>query len=225
MYVHVCTNIAQAITTAPHGDSPFSLLEGRTPSDIDTHLEFGAYYHVSARIMNNSMESRTMSATGIAQIPNGTSSCKFMILKSPYSIITANQFIHVLINQDVINALNELASLDSRPIPLDPVSRYHGADLTDKTPDLEPLVELKDQPVTKSNAPIQRLEDILDTEEESAPLNDSRQMEKPPIAESRGGNEADDLIPELIYDSDSDDDDDNDNTADDENENVNDVEE
>ena len=50
-------------------------------------------------------------------------------------------------------------------------------------------------------------------------------MEKPPIAESRGGNEADDLIPELIYDSDSDDDDDNDNTADDENENVNDVEE
>ena len=50
-------------------------------------------------------------------------------------------------------------------------------------------------------------------------------MEKPPIAESRGGNEADDIISELIYDSDSDDDDDNDNAADDENENVNDVEE
>ena len=67
-------------------------------------------------------------------------------------------------------------------------------------------MELKDPPVTKSYALIQRLEDILDTEEESAPLSDSRQKEKPPIAESRGGNEADDLIPELIYDSDSDDD-------------------
>ena len=65
---------------------------------------------------------------------------------------------------------------------------------------------LTDLPVKKSYAPIQRLEDILDTEEESAPLNDSLQKEKPPIVESRGGNEADNLIPELTYDSDSDDD-------------------
>ena len=140
IFVHLITFVTTRAnmfpsTTTPHGDSPFRLLEG-TPSDVDTHLEFGAYYHVSVRIMDNSMGSRTTSAIGTAQIPNGTGSYKFMILKPPYSIITANHFIHGPINQAVINALNELASLDTRPIPLGPVFRYHGADSMDKTPDL-----------------------------------------------------------------------------------------
>ena len=43
-------------TTTSHGDSPFRppfrLLEGRIPSDIDAHLEFGGCYHVSARIID-----------------------------------------------------------------------------------------------------------------------------------------------------------------------------
>ena len=110
-------------TSTPHGDSPFRLLEGRTPSDIDTHLEFGAYYHVAARVMDNSMDSRSMSAIGIAQIPNGTGTCKFMALKPPYSIITANHFKHVPMNQDVIHTLNEVASQDIRPIPVDLIFR------------------------------------------------------------------------------------------------------
>ena len=71
-------------TSTPRGDSPFRLLEVRIPSDIDTHLEFGAHYHVAARVMDISMDSRSMSAIGIAQISNGSGTCKFMALKPPY---------------------------------------------------------------------------------------------------------------------------------------------
>ena len=120
-------------TSTPHGDSPFRLLEGRAPSDTDTHLEFGAYYHVAARVMDNSMDSRSIPAIGKAQIPNGTGTCRFVALKAPYSIVTANHFKHVPTNQDVIHTLNEVASQDICPIPIDIIFRYHGADLIDQT--------------------------------------------------------------------------------------------
>ena len=116
-------------TTTPHGDSPFRLLEGRTPNDKDTNMEFGALYQVSSRTMDNSMESRTIAAIGIAQIPNGTGTCKFMTLRKPWAIITANHFVHVPMNKDVIDLLNEMASQDSRPISKDIIFRYHGSDL------------------------------------------------------------------------------------------------
>ena len=116
-------------TTTPHGDSPFRLLEGRTPNDKDTNMEFGALYQVSSRIMDNSMDSRTIAAIGIVQIPDGTGTCKFMTLRKPWAIITANHFVHVPMNKDVIDLLNEMASQDSRPISKDIIFRYHGSDL------------------------------------------------------------------------------------------------
>ena len=115
--------------TAPHGDSPFRLMEGRTPTDKDTNMEFGALYQVSSRTMDNSMDSRTIAAIGIAQVPNGTGTCRFMTLRKPYAVITANHFVHVPMNQDVIDLLNEMASQDSRPISKDIIFRYHGSDL------------------------------------------------------------------------------------------------
>ena len=100
-----------------------------------------------------------MSSIGIAQISNGTGTCKFMALKPPYSVVTANHFKHVPMNQDVIRPLNEVTSQDIHPIPVDLIFRYHGADLIDQTLHSESDTESKHLSDTKSHIPAQRLED------------------------------------------------------------------
>ena len=46
-------------STVPHGNSPFQLIEGRTPHHLDMSLEFGALYQIASRTMDNSMAPRT----------------------------------------------------------------------------------------------------------------------------------------------------------------------
>ena len=86
------------------------------------------------------MDERTISAIGMAQILNGTGICHFMSLRKPFFIITANHFVHIPMYKDVIDALNALASIDARPIPINPIFRYHNVEL--RSPDfLTDLIE------------------------------------------------------------------------------------
>ena len=75
-------------------------------------------------------------------------------------------------NQDVINVLNALASLDTRKIPTDPVFRYHDADLapTKETSLSQPIHG--DPPV-----PLMRLQD----EPEDSPLDEPENSSPPEI--------------------------------------------
>ena len=200
--------------TAPHGDSPFRLMEGRTPTDKDTNMEFGALYQVSSRTMDNSMDSRTIAAIGIAQVPNGTETCRFMTLLKPYAVITANHFVHVPMNQDVIDLLNEMASQDSRPISKDIIFRYHGSDLEG------PLQsdDIKDSETsTKRNHPTYNIKPVdtnikmpimLEEEEANHPdVHTSPELPLHPV-DFRGGpfgpDDIENQVPELL-DNDSDD--------------------
>ena len=100
------------------------------------------------RSMDNSMDSRTVGAIGIAQIPKGTETCRFTTLHKPWPVVTANHFVHVPMNQDVIDLLNRMASQDSRPISKDIIFRYRGSDLEDSPPSDE-VENIK--PDTKDN--------------------------------------------------------------------------
>ena len=83
-------------------------MEGSTSNHLYMSLEFGALYQIASRTMDNSMAPRTTAFLGIAQVLNGTGTCRFLNLKSLH-VLTANHFTHAPMNQDAINLLNTLA--------------------------------------------------------------------------------------------------------------------
>jgi hypothetical protein len=75
---------------------------------IDCNLEFGAYYQISNRLMDNSMMPRTIGAIGIAHSGNGTGTCRFYALHNG-AIISANHFRALPMPSEVIAHLTRLA--------------------------------------------------------------------------------------------------------------------
>ena len=215
-------------STLPHGDSPFRLMEGRTPNHLDMSMEFGALYQIASRTMDNSMAPRTTASIGIAQVLNGTGTCRFLNLKS-LQVLTANHFTHVPMNQDAINILNALALKDGRLPTKDPVFQYHGAHLIGDSPpdDTDHLL-----------GPADPLPPLIDIPQDGDP--DPEPVPPPPVAQRaeshreqpahvdiRGDAGADDPdytdndpddpdMPGLLSDSDDESDDDSDDDDDDE---------
>ena len=216
-------------STLPHGDSPVRLMEGRTPNHTDMSLEFGALYQIASRTMDNSMAPRTTASIGIAQVFNGTGTCRFLNLKS-LQVLTANHFTHVPMNQDAINILNALALKDGKLPTKDPVFSYHGADLIGDSlhDEMDHPEELPDAlPLILPAVPQDKDIDLQPVP--PPPFNAEYRNEHPVHVDIRGDDdagavvteEADDPdMPALDDDSDDDSDDESDDESDDDDDDI-----
>ena len=147
-----------------------------------------------------------------------------MALRKPWAIITANHFVHVPMNKDVIDLLNEMASQDSRPISKNIIFRYHGSDL--KGPSQLDDIDVKDSETdaienhtTCTVKPDDTNIDlpIMPEEEEANPpdVHTSPQLPLRPVdflGDPSGPDVDENQVPELL---------DNDNDSDDESEDEN----
>jgi hypothetical protein len=101
--------------------SPFQLIYNRyINADIDCQLQFGAYYLVPVRKMDNTMTPRTVGGIGLGQHGNGTGTCKFFGLHICVTF-SANTFQLMPMTSEVIAHLSRMAASDRFRIPKDPV--------------------------------------------------------------------------------------------------------
>ena len=130
-------------STRPCDITAFQILHGRPfNAKIDGHIEFGSYCQVSDAKMSNSMEARTLGSIALGQIHNGTGTCKFLSLRTGKPF-TANHFTVLLITDEVVEHLNNMAKKDRTPTR-ERIFRLHGVDLSDESP----IPELKISPTT-----------------------------------------------------------------------------
>ena len=126
LFIHMVPFVANRANMFPSSTrtdnmSPFQLMYNRPiNAAIDCNLEFGAYYQISNRIMDNSMMPRTIGAIGIAHTGNGTGTCKFYALHNG-AVISANHFRALPMPSEVIAHLTHLAEADKVKIQKDPV--------------------------------------------------------------------------------------------------------
>lgn len=216
-------------STRTDGLSPFQLLYNRTPNaKFDANLEFGCHYQYTARDPDNTMTPRTYGAIGVAQIPNGTGTCKLYSLHTR-KIISANHFKEIPMSEELIAHMNALAAKDIRPTDPDPVFTFHGHDITGPA-------DIDDPPAADGDLPTPPptiLHPIMDIEmpdstapahhqppEFDSPIRQQNPIESPQL-DFRGDSDSDMPIntdisndndpddpemPELIDDYDSDDD-------------------
>jgi hypothetical protein len=109
-------------STSTDNISAFQLMYHRhVNATIYCHLEFGAYYQVPNRCMNNSVEvPRTFGALGIAQSNDGSGTCTFLGLHN-LRLFKAATFHLLPTPQEVISRLISIAAADKIKISNDPI--------------------------------------------------------------------------------------------------------
>ena len=134
--------------------SPFQLLYNRhINAAIDCHLEFGAYYQISNRLMDNSMTPRTI---GIAHSSNGTGTCRFYALHIG-ALISANHFRALPMPSEVIAHLTRLADDDKIKIRKDPVfqiSALANPEITGTNPEQPAVLPVPPESTTQDFTPL-----------------------------------------------------------------------
>ena len=126
LFIHMVPFVAYRANMFPSSTrtdnmTPFQLMYNRPiNAAIDCNLEFGAYYQISNRLMDNSMMPRTIGAIGIAHSGNGTGTCRFYALHNG-ATISANHFRALPMPSEVITHLTRLAEADKIKILKDPV--------------------------------------------------------------------------------------------------------
>ena len=102
--------------------SAFQLIFNRhVNAAIDCQLEFGAYYQVNNRLMNNTVDTpRTYGAIGVGQSGDGNGTCTFVALHNG-AIFKANTFKALPMPTEVIMHLTRMAAADKSKIPKDPI--------------------------------------------------------------------------------------------------------
>lgn len=127
IFTHLVTFVAYRLNMFPSSTrtdnmSAFQLVFNRhINAAIDCQLEFGAYYQVHNRLMNNTVDTpRTYGAIGLGQSGNGTGTCIFYALHNG-TIFRANTFRALPMPSEVIAHLTRLAAADKVKITKDPI--------------------------------------------------------------------------------------------------------
>lgn len=122
------------VSTRSDHTSAFQLVYGRAArADRDCHLQFGAYYHITVRKPDNTMQARTTAAIGISQNPNGTGTCHFWLLHN-HTIVQANHFKALPFPSEVLLYLNSLSAADKTKVSLSSPYYSRGSPIPEEDP-------------------------------------------------------------------------------------------
>ena len=162
LFIHLIPFVAYRSNMFPSSTrtdnmSPFQLMYNRhINAAIDCHLEFGAYYQISNRLMDNSMTPRTIGAIGIAHSGNGTGTCRFYALHNG-ALISANHFRALPMPSEVITHLTRLADADKIKILKDPVfqiSALANPEITGPNPEQPAALPVPAEDTTQDLTPL-----------------------------------------------------------------------
>jgi hypothetical protein len=127
IFLHMVTFVANRLNMFPSSTrtdniSAFQLIFNRhIDAAIDCQLEFGAYYQVNNRLMNNTVDTpRTIGAIGVGQSNDGSGTCTFIGLHN-LAPFKARTFKQLPLPSEVITLLTRLATADKVKITRDPI--------------------------------------------------------------------------------------------------------
>ena len=127
IFLHMVPFVANRINMFPSSTrtdniSAFQLIYNRhINAAIDCQLEFGAYYQVHNRLVNNTVDTpRTIGAIGLGQSNDGSGTCTFIGLHN-FATFKANTFKLLPMPNEAIALLTRMALADKIKVNKDPI--------------------------------------------------------------------------------------------------------
>jgi Reverse transcriptase (RNA-dependent DNA polymerase) len=121
IFIHMVPFVANRLNMFPSSTRTDNISAFQLIFNRHCQLEFGAYYQVNNRLMDNTVDTpRTYGAIGVGQSGDGNGTCTFVALHNG-AIFKANTFKALPMPTEVIMHLTRMAAADKIKIPKDPI--------------------------------------------------------------------------------------------------------